>query len=394
MLTVPSVHPALMALLTGAPPEREWLAALSQQDWETIVEDAVAQRLAPILFHWLDHSPHQLLLPGHSHQRLHRHILQQAAWNLLLTEELHRILVACETRHIRCLPIRGPLFAAQLYGESAVRQMDDLDLLVQHDDLPALKEIFDQLGYAAHEQRPGFLEAFSYSLEFYHPRHGVIVEPHWTLAYPPFVTAAPMEPVWARTERRRILGIETSTLCHADLLLHLCLHLLHKGTQAPLLWYYEIDRLIRQNKDSLNWNTVVDQAREMGLAGLIAEVLATIAYHFHSPMPRSILNRLRTPSRNGALRSPAPVREWMLTHSSLNGREEFALLCSLPGLRSKLAYAAALLFPSPRYMAQRYALSGPLDLPRAYLGRISRLFWDSCRWTTACVLAALTQRQN
>ena len=394
MLTLPVVHPTLMALLTNAPLEHKWLEAIPQQTWEAIIDDAIAQRVGPILFHWLNHSAPRLQIPGHSRQQLRQHIIQHTTWNLILTNELQRILRTCQARRIQCIPIRGPILAAQLYGDDAIRQMDDLDLLVHYEDLSTVNEIFHQLGYAPHEHRSGFLETYSYSLEFYDPRHGVIVEPHWNLAYPPATTGAAMGPVWARTERRRILDFETATLCHADLLVHLCLHLLHKGTHTPLLWYYELDRLIRLEGDSLSWEVVIAQAREMDQAALIAEVLTTVVHQFHSPVSELILKDLLEPSAGTASHSPRPMREQLLTHSSLHGREEFAVLCSLHGLRPKVRYAAALLFPSPSYMVQRYGLSGFRKLPLAYFLRAYHLFGNGCRWAIAWIQAAFSQRQG
>ena len=394
MLTPPSVHPMLMALLTERPLDQKWLATLPPHTWDTIIEDAIAQRVGPILFHWLNHSAPRLPIPGHTRQKLHRHITQLTAWNLLLKNELHRILRTCHARHIQCIPIRGPILAAHLYGDEAIRHMDDLDLLVHYEDLSTVNEIFHQLGYAPHEHRSGFLETYSYSLEFYHPQHGVIVEPHWTLAYPPATTGTAMGPVWARTKRRRLLDLETATLCHADLFLHLCLHLLHTGTHAPLLWYYELDRLIRLGGDALSWEVALAQAREMDQASLIAEVLTTVVHQFDSPVSASILREFLEPSAGMAAAAPRPMSEQLLTHASLHGREEFAVLCSLRGLRPKVQYAAALLFPSPSYMAQRYGLAGVRNLPRAYFLRAYRLFGESCRWAIAWIQAALSPRQG
>lgn len=394
MLTLPPVHPALMALLTDGPLDQKWLATLPPHTWDTIIEDAIAQRVGPILFDCLNRSAPRLWIPGHSRQQLHQYIVQHTTWNLVLTHELQRILKTCQARRIQCIPIRGPVLAAQLYGDDAIRQMDDLDLLVHYEDLSTVNEVFNQLGYVPYEHRSGFLETYSYSLEFYHPRQGVIVEPHWTLAYPPVTTGAAMGPVWARTQRRRILDMETATLCHADLLVHLCLHLLHKGTHTPLLWYYELDRLIRLVGDALSWEVVIAQAREMDQAGLIAEVLATAVHRFRSPVSEAILEDLLEPSAGTAARSPRPMSEQMLTHSLLHRREEFAVLCSLRGLRPKAHYAAALLFPSPSYMAQRYGLSGFRKLPLAYFLRAYHLFGNGCRRAIAWTRAALFPRQS
>jgi Uncharacterised nucleotidyltransferase len=135
MLTLPSVHPALMALLTDGPLDREWLATLPPHTWNTIIEDAIAQRVGPILFHRLNPSAPRLRIPGHSREQLHQYIVQHTTWNLVLTHELQRILRTCQARRIQCIPIRGPILAAQLYGDDAIRQMDDLDLLVHYEDL-------------------------------------------------------------------------------------------------------------------------------------------------------------------------------------------------------------------------------------------------------------------
>ena len=394
MLTLPSVHPFLTTLLMGGQLEREQLTALPHHSWKTIIEEAIAQRIAAILFCWLNNFNHQHLIPIHLLNLLKQQMVRQAAWNLLLTKELGYILAAFQQRGIACIPIRGPVFAAQLYDDGSMRQMDDLDLFVHREDLSAIKEIFDQLGYARHEQRPGFLEAFSYSLEFIHPQHGVMVEPHWTLVYPPFVATAAMEPVWARTVRQRLMDMDTWTLSQADLLLHLCLHLLHKGEHAPLLWYYELDTLIRQTGSSLDWNVFVHQAQAMGQASLIADVLATLMHHFHSTIPDLTMSRLLHLSRPSPSILPRPLRDHMLAQSSLNGREEFALLCSLQGLRPKIQYAYALLFPSPQYMTQRYGLSSLMGLVSSYICRVCHLFWEGYKWAAAWWAAALAMRQG
>jgi hypothetical protein len=394
MLTLPSVHPFLMTLLMEGQTEREQLTAFPHHSCKTIIEEAIAQRVAAILFRWLNNFNRQHLIPIHLLSLLKQQIVRQTAWNLLLTKELGRILAACQQRGIACIPIRGPVFAVQLYGNCSMRQMDDLDLLVHREDLSAIKEIFDRLGYAQHEQRPGFLETFSYSLEFIHPRHGVIVEPHWTLVYPPFLATAAMEPVWARAVKQRLMGMDTWTLSQADLVLHLCLHLLHKGEHTPLLWYYELDTLISQKRSPLDWNVFVHQAQAMGQAGLIADVLATLIHHFHSTIPDSIMSRLLRPSRPSPSISPHPMRDHMLAQSSLNGREEFALLCSLQGVRPRIQYAYALLFPSPQYMAQRYGLSSPMGLISSYITRVCHLFREGCKWAAAWLVAALATRQG
>ncbi len=392
MLTLPSVHPFLLALLQENVPDLP--TGVPHDSWPAIVEAAITQRTAPLLLRRLSDSAHRYDIPLPLVNVLKRQVVQHTAWHLLLTKELRDILTACEQRGIACVPIRGPVLAEQLHGDGSTRRMDDLDLLIRHEDLSAIKNIFKQLRYVDHEHRVGFLETFSYSLEFVHPNHGFLVEPHWTLAYPPFMDSTAMKPVWTRVRRRQWRGISIWTLAHEDLLLHLCLHLHHKGQQAPLLWLYELDIVIRRHGSTLDWDSFLNQVRLMRQAHPVHEVLTIVMDTFHSPVPESVTTRLAAQAREEPLPSFLIVRTRILTRTSLSGREELALLCSLQGLQERLRYLLALLFPSPRYMTRRYGASTRIRLIGYYIFRLIHIGTEGLRWSIGWIGTFFTARRN
>ena len=114
MLTLPSVHPFLMTLLMEGQTEREQLTAFPHHSCKTIIEEAIAQRVAAVLFRWLNEFNHQHLIPIHLLNLLNNRWCSKTAWNLLLTKELGRILAACQQRGIACIPIRGPVFGCTI----------------------------------------------------------------------------------------------------------------------------------------------------------------------------------------------------------------------------------------------------------------------------------------
>ena len=394
MLTFPSVHPFLMALLTESPSAKSQPAIVPEDSWLGIVEEAVTQRMAPLLFHRLSHPAHRYKIPLHLLNILKQQVAQHVAWHLLLTQELRAILTTCEQRGIACVPIRGPVLAEQLYGDCSTRPMDDLDLLVHREGLSAIKDIFQHLHYAQYEYRPGFLETYSYSLEFIHPQHGLVVEPHWTLAYPPFIDTAAMEPVWARARRQHWAGIDTWILSHEDLLLHLCLHLHHKGQQAPLLWFYELAAVIRRHGATLDWNIFMNQVQLMEQTGAVADVLKLLKGAFCSTIPDPVVRQLTEQRQNHSGLPSSIIRHHILARSSLSGREELALLCSLPTVRQQLRYLSALLFPSPRYMTQRYGASTRMRLIGFYLARFFHLGTAGLRCAAAWIGFIVTTRSH
>jgi hypothetical protein len=323
-----------------------------------------------------------------------------AARNVLLAQELASILRAFEVRQVACVPVRGLALAELLYGGITARPMGDIDLLVHKEDLPAVAETLNGLGFQELAHRPGFAQTYSYTLEFFKDRHGgVIVEPHWTIAYPPFADRVNMDRVWKRCVRGQVVGVDTWLLGRADLLVHLCLHLIHHSDKAPLLWFYEIDRLLRQEKTALDWSQVLLVARQTGLELFLAEVLGKVTTLFDSPLPDHVLSQLSAqrmahPARAVGTSLESRMVRLLAGESRVDGRESFAALFTIRGLRAKVRYAIALLFPSPQFMLLHYGLSSRRQLGLCYLGRFVHLCWEGLKGIGGLLVSNRPLRQS
>ena len=67
--------------------------------------------------------------------------------NLSLTRELLKLLNLFEAQGITAIPYKGPAPAAFAYGNLALRQFADLDILIRKHDVPRAKEVFISAGY-------------------------------------------------------------------------------------------------------------------------------------------------------------------------------------------------------------------------------------------------------
>ncbi|MFQ5853931.1 MAG: nucleotidyltransferase family protein, partial [Candidatus Binatia bacterium] len=229
---------------------------------------------------------------------------------------------------------------------------------------------------------PGFASAFSYTLKFFLERSlMVIVEPHWTIAYPPFVDRLDMEAVWGRCVPARVVGEETLSLGREDLLIHLCLHLIHRD-DAPFLWLYELDRYLRQESDAMRWDLVLSISREAGIERLVGCALNESVTQLRAPVPADVLDALEQ-------REPSHARtlaERLVETRTVEGVESLAYFFAIKGLKAKLRYARAFLFPQPEFMMLQYELTRRHQLPAAYVRRFSWLFWQALRGLTGVCL--------
>lgn len=386
-MTLPDAHPFLVNLLRRRACEAIEAPEPGDPLWEDLVREGLRHNLLPLLHPWSLTRDGTRRIPQDLRAQLAMDAARTTARNLVLAEELRAILIRCRDRGLDCVPLRGLALAERLHGSVALRPTGDIDLLVKRKDIPEITGVLAGLGYAGMDHRPGFALSYSYTLEFIKERLGwIVVEPHWTLAYPPFTEALDMDEVWSRCRKSRVAGTDAWRLGEEDLLVHLCFHILHQGNDAPLLWWHELDLLVRRSEGSLDWDTVTSTADRAGQSLLVHDVLGTLVDRVHTPIPRTALDRLASRP------APALPAALLVNAPGLNGREEFAQFLSLPGVRARLRYALGLLCPAPGYMIRRYEVRGRARLGVAYGIRCLHLFREGLRWTGALLAAALSAK--
>src|SRR5262249_45364882 len=181
--------PVILGLLRG-----EEKREASAEDWRRAAAAARPEGLEPWLYRRIVRGSR--LVPNDVQARLRDASIWTAARAMGQAAELAAVLRAFAAAGVTCAPLRGVALAERLYDDAGARPAGDIDLVVRRADLDAVEATLGSLGFRAVDRRAGFAREFSYTLEFI--RDGVIVEPHWTLAYPPFVDALDMARVWAR----------------------------------------------------------------------------------------------------------------------------------------------------------------------------------------------------
>ena len=380
-----NVHPVLNSFLRDNKGDLQASPVREEKEWRQIMTEADQHALTPLFYRWLCQSGLDTYIPQTLCEQLKSRIFGIAARNLLLTKELGNVLKALAEREIPCISLRGPSLARLLYGDISLRPMGDLDLLVHKRDLLNVSATLTELGYAEMDRRPGFARNFSYTLKFIKEIHGwVIVEPHWTIAYPPFTTGLKMDEVWSRAVRGKMEDVHTWFLSKEDLLLHLCLHIVHREQSTPLLWLYELDRLIRTQSGSILWDQLLLTANESGQAFLVAQALNRLLVVFQTPIPDEVYAQLRgcEELRLEQLSNRSFQRRvtgLFLKDGCIDGRESFALFFHVKGIRAKIRYVSAILFPTLDFMVLQYGLSNRWQVLFAYFRRLAFLLREGLK---------------
>jgi len=242
-------------------------------DWELLVRMAHAHAVAPLLYRRLqelssEEAPKDVL------DRLRGHVQANRLRNLFLTGELVKLLDGLEARGIPAIPYKGPVLATFAYGDLALREFGDVDVLVREGDVLEARDVLTSLGYRPEHRMSRSQEAafLRYDRECsYHREDGSAVELHWTVAQRYVTPSLDFDRLWERALRVPLGGRTVPTFSAEDLLLILCVH---GGTHfwTRLGWIRDVAELIRVS-EALDWDQLLKRAgvlhcRRMLLLGL------------------------------------------------------------------------------------------------------------------------------
>lgn len=269
------------------------IAALAQTDldWEHLLRRARWHGLTPLLNQSLARICPNSLPPG-ALEQLCSHAFAVAGRNLRLTDALLEILAVFETHDISAIPVKGPVVATAAYGDLALRQFHDLDILIhRHDFFPA-KALLMAAGYRPmlelDRMREHALLHQQHDYPFVHPDGGIVVDLQWGMMQLPF--PFPRDPsYWERVEIVTIANAPVCSLSPEDMLVFLCVHGA-KHLWQRLSWVCDVAELIGRRAD-LNWAHLLTTARSQGVERMLLLGLFIAQNLLESPVPRELVQR-------------------------------------------------------------------------------------------------------
>jgi Uncharacterised nucleotidyltransferase len=289
-------------------------------DWEYLLDMAFRHALAPLLYHHL-HAVDAEAIPESHMSRLQGEFHRNAAHNILLTRELCRILEVFEENNIPVIPYKGPVLALTAYGDTALRQFSDLDLLIRERDVSQAARLLLSIGYQSvyrmtnpseaayvHSQRE---QAFS--------RGTFCVEIHWAFAPEYLSTTFDDEAFWNRLEKIELGGRIASTLSVEDLLLVLCTHA-GKHQWERLAWACDVAEVIN-GEANIDWGWLIEMADKARTRRMLYLGLFLANDLLGARIPKEILQNIRADPAVEPLANEVRARVFSPKFSSLTPSE-------------------------------------------------------------------------
>jgi hypothetical protein len=279
---------------------------------------------------------------------------------------------------IPLLALKGIHLATAVYPQLALREMNDIDVLVRSEHLDAVAAGLQGLGFSAlHDTDAEAATRVRHHLPRF-VKSGVGVEVHWRLAPEGQVPLVAPEELWQRAQPSAIAP-HMVQLCPEDALLHVSAH-------ATVSHFFElgirplcdIRALIDRHGTTIDWDAVADRATAWQCERGLLLALGLTRLLLGTDVPELVFDRLRhaRPS-DEMLHLAADV---MFAQPSTVVTESAGRLMAVPSLGGRVRYAWSRVALSRDQLAVMYPATGRMHpmarwlLPLRRLGHLSQKY--------------------
>ena len=234
---------------------------VSDLNWDLFYKTARRHSLLPLAYQCLNETA-GAIVPADELQKLRLAHEQNAARNLILTNELVQIIQALDENGVQSIAYKGPALAVLAYGDTALRRFLDLDLMVRRENVQQAAEVLATRGYhpaknLTSDQQALLLQT-QHNLQFVSDSR-VVVELHWQVSSQLFASSVTAEELWNNLETIGLNGFPVKSFSTEDLLFSLCVH----GSRhlwERLAWIADVAHLLHVRPE-INWSELVARAR-------------------------------------------------------------------------------------------------------------------------------------
>jgi hypothetical protein len=271
---------------------------LSDEEWQEVLQESVRHQISPLLYLRIREERSALIVPDWVKKEFRLRYLQNATRNMALYYEIGKALQEFCRQDIPVMALKGVYLAENVYGNMALRMMDDVDLLVREKDLNKTEDILVRLGYVPvliPKQKSQVISAHHHHFVYRAPDKGLSLEIHWGLIGSQFSLNVDINGQWERAKPCFVGGVEILSQCPEDLLLHLCLHLTRDlFEQIKLKHLWDISEVIRHHGEAILWDELVARSRAWGMEKSLFLILGLAREITGAAVPEELLRKFRS----------------------------------------------------------------------------------------------------
>ena len=345
-------------------------------DWDFLLTSAAENSILPLVARQLSAAAPDIV-PSSELERLKNGARANAVRCLVLTAELIKIVDLLQSEGIQAIPYKGPALAVQAYGEIALREFDDLDIILRQRDMAKANDVMQGIGY---RPRFGWYFASSTSVvpgeyNYRDQKRRLIVEFHTEQTLRHFPVRLNLDDLSRRLVPVNLSGHEIPTFGPEDMLSLLSIHG-SKDFWERISWIADISEFV-QSRPQLDWDQVFRRADILHAGRMLHIGLALAANLLSAPLPPEVSARVQSDSVASRVASDVAQRHFARESPERDAAARFnyrrrMIAGRLSGWRYSMRLATepadedGQMMHLPRPLVPLYAVLRPFRLLRKY----------------------------
>ncbi len=274
--------------------------------------------------------------------------------SIKLTAELIKISRAMDENGIRLLSLKGPLLAMAIYGDMALRNSRDLDILIDTQDVEKTERLLFEAGYRNIEleaeevltpkRKQNSIKSKHHFV--YINANGIITEIHWRYSYQ--FANTHFDKLWMNRKEQNVSGQKIAVLAPEDEFIFLVIHGAKHGWNR-LRWLCDVAEIIKQ--DQIRWDEIIKRAEKMNILDMILQAVILSNQLYASKIPELLNKSLKGNKVGWQMAEMAiPFINEIEEGATEPGQHQYIYFkkynyARSKGIKSKLTYLATMVYP-------------------------------------------------
>jgi Uncharacterised nucleotidyltransferase len=290
----------------------------------------------------------------------------QFSWyrNQLLFTDGAALLGALEAAGVTTMLLRGAAMAVAYHGDTGVRPMNDLDVLVQAGDMDRARRVAEAEGWRLVAGSEPFERREAAAA--LRNDQGRVIRLHWQPSRNVSLPEAAWKPMWQRAIEVTFHHTATRVPSAADHLVHACIDGARANSGSTLRWVTDGSVLIGA-VPGLDWDVVVSEAGRHHVSLLVGEALRYLVEALDLDVPHGAVEALAA--------TPTTPRERLAHRLSLTTSPRVASAAEVLGRFTRLTADLPLsraVATAPAFLQAMLGVERRRDLPVAAARKAAR----------------------
>jgi hypothetical protein len=256
-------------------------------DWTTFLALGAEHRVLSLIYISIKESTS--IFPPEVTIALKDYYLNNVRNTMALTVQTRRLLALFNANAVDVIPYKGLALAAKAYPDEAVREIMDIDLVIQQRDLARGHSLLIKEGYESADNFNNLMSILRTQHRAY-MKSNRLIEIHWRFL-PDLFMLAPAA-IWNSAKPEFICGESALQVTPEDMVILLCTH----GTShwwLRLSHVCDLTEFIRCNAQ-LDWHKVTNRAKQAHVLRMVNVGLLVAVQLMQAPISTSLITDLQT----------------------------------------------------------------------------------------------------